>query len=166
MLKTAFDIQRKQLSDINPLLYPEHLNVTNGTREVIRVVNLATACASVFGTNELGLEELNEHFLRIFVPENQEIPRDVAELYMGLKTQMFLAILESEQGKAKDQLLDDLFVTRLERALQEHHPNLPLTAAEHEFIANARARKAMLQNESTDNDSIRMCAPFNWSYHR
>ncbi|KAI2632484.1 telomere repeat binding factor-domain-containing protein [Hypomontagnella submonticulosa] len=154
LLKTAFDIQRKQLSDVHPLLYPEHLNVTNGTREVIRVVNLATACASVFGTNELGLEELNDHFLRIFVPENQEVPRDAAELYMGLKTQIFLAVLENEEGKAKDQLLDDLFVTRLERALQEHHPNLPLTAAEQEFVANAKARKAMLQNESTDIDSI------------
>ncbi|KAI1476516.1 telomere repeat binding factor-domain-containing protein [Daldinia eschscholtzii] len=154
LLKNAFDIQRKQLSDTHPLLYPEHLNVTSQTREVIRIVNLATTCASVFGTNELGLEEVNDHFLRIFVPENQEIPRDAAELYMGLKTQIFLAVLESEHEKARDQFLDDLFVTRLESSLQEHHPSLPLTPAEHEFIANAKARKAMLLNESTDMDSI------------
>ncbi|KAI0853900.1 telomere repeat binding factor-domain-containing protein [Daldinia vernicosa] len=154
LLKSAFDVQRKQLSDTYPLLYPEHLNVTSQTREVIRIVNLATTCASVFGTNELGLEEVNEHFLRIFVPENHEIPRDAAELYMGLKTQIFLAVLESEQEKARDQFLDDLFVTRLESSLQEHHPSLPLTATEYEFIANAKARRAMLLNESTDMDSI------------
>lgn len=124
-------------------------------------MNLATTCASVFGTNELGLEEVNDHFLRIFVPENHEIPRDAAELYMGLKTQIFLAVLESEQEKARDQFLDDLFVTRLESSLQEHHPSLPLTATEYEFIANAKARKAMLLNESTDMDSIRMFATSN-----
>ncbi|KAF3070943.1 Telomeric DNA-binding factor trf1 [Daldinia childiae] len=154
LLKSAFDVQRKQLSDTYPLLYPEHLNVANQTREVIRIVNLATTCASVFGTNELGLEEVNDHFLRIFVPENHEIPRDAAELYMGLKTQIFLAVLESEQEKARDQFLDDLFITRLESSLQEHHPSLPLTATECEFIANAKARKAMLLNESDDMDSI------------
>ncbi|OTA95178.1 hypothetical protein M434DRAFT_394078 [Hypoxylon sp. CO27-5] len=154
VLKAAFDAQRKLLSDTDPLLYPEQLNVTNQTREVIRVVNLATACASVFGTNELGLEDINDNFLRVFVPEGQEVPRDAAELYLGLKTQIFLAVLENEQGKAREQFLEDLFVTRLESALQEHHPNLPLTAVEHEFIESARARKAMLWNESGEVDSI------------
>ncbi|KAI1372246.1 telomere repeat binding factor-domain-containing protein [Hypoxylon crocopeplum] len=153
-LKSAFDTQRKLLSDAHPLLYPEQFNIASQTREVIRIVNLATACASVFGTNELGLEEINDHFLRIFVPENQGVPRDAAELYLGLKTQIFLAVLENDQGRARDQLLDDLFVTRLETTLQEHHPGLPLVATEHEFVASAGARRAMLLNESADPDSI------------
>lgn len=143
---------------MHPLLVPEQLNVTSETREVIRIVNLATACASVFGTNELGLGEINDHFLHIFVPENQEVPRDAADLYLSLKTQIFLAVLESEQGRARDQQLDDLFIKRLGNDLQEHHPSLPLTAVEHEFVANAKARKAMLWNESADIDSIRTCA--------
>ncbi|KAI1389012.1 telomere repeat binding factor-domain-containing protein [Hypoxylon trugodes] len=151
VLKTAFDSQRKLLSDSN-ILYPEQLNVINQTREVIRIVNLATACASVFGTNELGLEEINDHFLRIFVPENQEVPRDAAELYLGLKTQIFLALLESEQGKAKDQLLEEIFTgtAGLENTIQEHHPAFPLTTAEHEFIASVGARRTMLLHESAD----------------
>lgn len=155
-LKTIFDNQRKLLSDTNPLLYSEQLSVTSQTREVIRIVNLATTCASVFGGNELGLEEINDHFLRIFVPNNQEVPRDVAELYLGLKTQMFLSVLESEPEKAREQLLDDLFITKLESFVQEHHPNTPLTTPEHEFVTNAKTRKAMLLNESTDAESIRM----------
>ncbi|KAI2632179.1 telomere repeat binding factor-domain-containing protein [Hypoxylon sp. NC1633] len=154
-LKAAFDAQRKLLSEAHPLLYREQINVASQAREVVRIINLATACASVFGTNELGLEEINDHFLRIFVPEGQELPRDTAELYLGFKTQIFLAILECEQEKARDQVLDDLFVTGLENALQEHHPSLPLTLAEHEFVANARVRKAMLLNESADIDSMR-----------
>ncbi|KAI1767102.1 telomere repeat binding factor-domain-containing protein [Hypoxylon sp. FL1150] len=154
LLKIAFDAQRKLLSNSHPLLVPEQLNVTSETREVIRIVNLATACASVFGTNELGLEEIDYHFLHIFIPQNQEIPRDAADLYLGLKTQIFLAVLEGEQGKARDRQLDDLFITRLEEDLIAHHPSLPLTAAEHEFLANAKARRAMLWNESADLDSI------------
>ncbi|KAI1214490.1 telomere repeat binding factor-domain-containing protein [Annulohypoxylon truncatum] len=153
VLKAAFDAQRKLLSDTHTLLYPEQLNVASQTREVIRVINLATACASVFGTNELGLEEINDHFLRIFVPENQEVSRDAADLYLGLKTQIFLAVIETD-GMAREQLLDDLFITRLENSLREHHPNLPLSVSEYEFIANAKARKAMLSNESGDADSI------------
>ncbi|KAI0884963.1 telomere repeat binding factor-domain-containing protein [Annulohypoxylon maeteangense] len=153
VLKTAFDAQRNLLSDTHTLLYPEQLNVASQAREVIRVINLATACASVFGTNELGLEEINDHFLRIFVPENQEVSRDAADLYLGLKTQIFLAVLETG-GMAKDQLLEDLFIARLENSLQEHHPDLPLSIIEYEFIANAKARKAMLFNESGDIDSI------------
>ncbi|KAI1457868.1 telomere repeat binding factor-domain-containing protein [Annulohypoxylon moriforme] len=153
VLKTAFNTQRKLLSETHTLLYPEQLNVTSQTREVIRVINLATACASVFGTNELGLEEINDHFLRIFVPENQELSRDAADLYLGLKTQIFLAVLETG-GLAKGQLLEDLFITRLDNSLQEHHPDMPLSVAEYEFVANAKARKAMLLNESDDNDSI------------
>ncbi|KAI5864450.1 telomere repeat binding factor-domain-containing protein [Durotheca rogersii] len=153
-LKAAFDSQRRLLSDAHPLLYPEQLNLANQSRQIIRVVNLATVCASVFGTNELGLEEINDHFLRIFVPENQEVPRDVAELYLGLKTQIFIAVLECEQGKAREQSLDDLFLTSLESSLQGHHPRLPLTAAEREFVASAEARRAMLSNESADIDSI------------
>ncbi|KAI2467257.1 telomere repeat binding factor-domain-containing protein [Annulohypoxylon bovei var. microspora] len=153
VLKATFDAQRKLLSDTHTLLHPEQFNVASQAREVIRVINLATTCASVFGTNELGLEEIDQHFLRIFVPENQEVSRDVADVYLGLKTQLFLAVLEAD-GMAKDQLLDELFVTRLENSLQEHHPNLPLSIAEYEFITNAKARKAMLSNESGDHDSI------------
>ncbi|OTB01031.1 hypothetical protein M426DRAFT_224739 [Hypoxylon sp. CI-4A] len=154
VLKSAFDSQRKLLSDTDPLLHPEQLNVTGEAREVIRIVNLATVCASVFSTNELGLEEINDQFLQIFVPEHQEVPRDAAELYLGLKTQMFLSVLESDPGKGKEQLLDDLFVSRLEGLLQEHHPSIPLTDIEQEFVENSRARKAMLSNESTDLDNI------------
>ncbi|KAI0181606.1 telomere repeat binding factor-domain-containing protein [Hypoxylon sp. FL1284] len=153
-LKIAFDAQRKLLSEAHPLLTPKQFNFTSETREVLRVINLATVCASVFGFNELGLGEINDHFLDIFVPENQEVPRDVADLYLGLKTQIFLAVLEGDQEKARDQMLDDLFITRLEPGLQEHHPSLPLTAVEHEFVASAKARKAMLWNESIDVDSI------------
>ncbi|KAI1506370.1 telomere repeat binding factor-domain-containing protein [Biscogniauxia marginata] len=153
-LRTAFDVQRKQLSDTHPLLDPEQLGITGQAREILRIANLASACASIFGTNDVSLEEINNHFLHIFVPEDQELSLDTAELYIGLKTQLFLAMLDDSQEKIRDQLLEICFDSGLESALQEHHPRLPLTTAELEMIANAKAHKAMLLAESNSTENI------------
>ncbi|KAI1090090.1 telomere repeat binding factor-domain-containing protein [Rostrohypoxylon terebratum] len=162
VLKAAFEAQRRLLSDDHPLLHPDKLNVTSETREVIRVINLATTCASLFRTHELTIEEIDDHFLRIFVPEGQQLPRDTADLYLGLKTQYFIAILESDPT-AKDHTLEKLFITGLETSLRTHHPDLPLSITEFDFLANAKARKAMLGNESSDADSIEaLSKQFTW----
>ncbi|KAI0130370.1 telomere repeat binding factor-domain-containing protein [Xylariales sp. AK1849] len=154
-LSTFFDTLRKSFSDNFPLLYADQLDITSTEdQEVIRIANLATTCASMFGANELGWPDLNTDFLLIFVPNGQQMPADVAELYIGLKTQMFLTLLESEQKLTREQLLEELFVFGQEEALNNHHPGLPLATSETEFLANAEARKAMLLNESGDPNNI------------
>ncbi|RYP04614.1 hypothetical protein DL764_004351 [Monosporascus ibericus] len=154
VLKSTFDAQRRLLSDDHPLLDAQNFNLARQGREVIRIVNLATLCASVFSTNEICWEELNEQFLKVFVAEDQALPQDAAELFLSLKTQIFLATLESEQQKPKDEVLDGLFTTELRGRLQAHHPNIPLNDTETRFIANAAARKAMLLKESNDPNNI------------
>ncbi|KAI0542093.1 telomere repeat binding factor-domain-containing protein [Xylaria digitata] len=158
VLRGAFDLQRRQLllpQDVTaPFLDAGKLGIKDQTREVIRIANLASTCASIFGTNEITLEEVNNHFLRIFVPEGRGLSHDAAELYLGLKTQLFLAILEGDLEKTKDQMLEELFVTDVERSLRAHHPNTPLTTSELDFIANLKARKVMLSIASAPADSI------------
>ncbi|RYO95957.1 hypothetical protein DL765_011695 [Monosporascus sp. GIB2] len=154
VLKSTFDAQRRLLSDDHPLLDAQKFNLAMEGREVIRIVNLATLCASVFSTNEICWEELNEQFLKVFVVEDQAMPQDAAELFLSLKTQIYLATLESEQRKPKDEVLEGLFTTELREKLQAHHPNTPLNETETRFIANAAARKAMLLNESNDPNNI------------
>lgn len=156
ILKSTFDAQRRLLSEDGPLLDAQKFHLTQQGREVIRIVNLATLCASVFSTNEIGWEELNEQFLRVFVTEHQPLSQDAAELFLSLKTQIYLATLESEQLKSKNEVLDGLFTTDLQERLQAHHSDTPSSEAEIQFIASAAARKAMLLNESTDSDNIRM----------
>jgi hypothetical protein len=154
-LKSFFYMIRKSFSDSFPLLYATQLDITSPTdREILRIANLATTCASMFGANELGWPDLSIDFLSIFVPEGQHMPSDVAELYIGLKTQMFLTSLESEESTTRDQLLQDLFVTGQEEALISHHPDLQMSDSEKSFLADAEARKAMLFNESGDPDNI------------
>ncbi|RYP66276.1 hypothetical protein DL770_008835 [Monosporascus sp. CRB-9-2] len=154
VLKSTFDDQRRLLSDDHSLLDATKFNLARQGREVIRIVNLATLCASVFSTNEICWEELNEQFLKVFVAEDQALPQDAAELFLSLKTQIYLATLESEQQKPKDEVLESLFTTELRGRLQAHHPNIPLNETETRFIANAAARKAMLLNESNDPNNI------------
>lgn len=160
VLRSTFDAQRRLLSEDSPLLDAKKFRLSKRGREVIRIINLATLCASVFSTNEIGWEELNEQFLRVFGAENESLPQDAAELFLSLKTQIYLATLESEQLKSKDQVLDGLFTTGLRERLQAHHSDTPLSETETQFIASAAARKAMLLNESTDPDNIRMCSFF------
>lgn len=157
VLRGAFDLQRRQLShpqDAPRFLDATKLGIKDQTREVIRIANLASACASIFGANEITLEEVNNHFLGIFVPEGHDLGHDAAELYLGLKTQLFLAVLEGDLEKTKDQLLEDIFVTDVERSLQNHHPDTPLTTSELDFVANSKARKVMLAIASAPADSV------------
>lgn len=157
VLRNAFDLQRRQLfhpHEAPRILDAAKLGIKDQTRGVIRIANLASTCASIFGTNDITLEEVNNHFLGIFVPEGRGLSHDAAELYLGLKTQLFLAVLEGDLEKTKDQLLEEFFVTDVEHSLQAHHPHLPLTTSERDFIANSKARKMMLSVASAPADSI------------
>lgn len=156
LLRSFFDTMRKQFSEDFPLLYPDQLAITSPEdREIIRIANLATSCASMFGANELGWPDLNASFLSTFVADGIEMASEEANLYLGLKTQMFLTLLESEQPKSKSQILEELFISGQEDALKRHHPGLPLASSETTFLADAEARKAMLLKESLDAASIR-----------
>ncbi|KAI0472418.1 hypothetical protein F4859DRAFT_104008 [Xylaria cf. heliscus] len=157
VLRAAFDLQRSQLfrpQEAPRILDAAKLGIKDQTREVIRIANLASTCASIFGTNEITLDEVNNNFLRIFISEGRGLSHDAAELYLGLKTQLFLAVLEGGLHKPKDQFLEELFVTDVEQSLQAHHPYLPLTTSELDFIANSKARKLMLSIVSAPTDSI------------
>ncbi|KAI1817614.1 hypothetical protein GGS20DRAFT_531943 [Poronia punctata] len=157
VLREAFDTQRRQLSrpkDAPRFFDADQLGIKGETKEVIRIVNLASTCASIFGTNDITLEEVNNYFLRIFIPEGQALTHDAAELYLGLKTQLFLAVLEGEMDKGREQYLEEIFVIGVEESLVAHHPDFPLTTSELDFVANSKARKVMLSIASAPPDSV------------
>ncbi|KAI1173032.1 hypothetical protein F4777DRAFT_559329 [Nemania sp. FL0916] len=157
VLREAFDLQRRQLlppSEATSFLDAAKLGIEDQTREAIRVANLASTCASIFGLNDITLEDINKHFLRIFVPEGRALSHDAAELYLGLKTQLFLAVLDSGLDRPKEEFLDEVFVTDVESSLRAHHPYLPLTVSELDFISNSKARRAMLSVASVPANSL------------
>ena len=155
-LKAIFDQMRKIFSESSPVLFADQLDLkSQEDRQTIRIINLASLCASLFGANDLGFTEMNDHFLHIFIPEKSELSKDAGDLFLGLKTQMFLTtILEGSEDAPKDQTLDDLFLRGLQDLLQLHHPDMPISQAENDFLAAARERKEMLLRESVDQERI------------
>ncbi|KXJ96372.1 telomere repeat binding factor-domain-containing protein [Microdochium bolleyi] len=153
-LKTAFDAQRRCLSEDSLLLDPYSLGVYDGDREIVRVANLAASCASLFSTLDIGLEEVNDQFLTIFIPQGHDLSQDAADIFLALKTQIFLAMLDGQQERTRDEILDEVFPTTMRAVLESHHIGWPLNSIETQFLIDAEARKAMLRNESNDADSI------------
>ncbi|KAK6844227.1 hypothetical protein PG995_014337 [Apiospora arundinis] len=154
-LKSFFYDLREKISDEFPLLYPDQLDIVDtGEQEILRVANLATICSSIFGANELGWPDLDSNFLLAFVPKSKPMTSEVADLYIGLKTQMYLDLLENEQDANRETLLKRLFVDGVETSLKQRHPDVPLVGAEKDFLANCNARKTLLLEESSDPAKI------------
>lgn len=157
-LKAFFDTLRKMFSDDFPLLFPDQLEGINTPEEheMIRVANLATMCASMFGLNELGWPDLNNNFLQNFLAKSCPMTAAVSDLYLVFKTQMFFGLAESNPEASREELLEELFVTGVKDTLQQRHPDLPLTAVETQFLAKSEQRKTMLLEGSHSPEAFQV----------
>jgi protein TBF1 len=155
-LKSLFDQTKKIYSQQKPFLSADELSISEPAhRATIRTTNLATFVSSVFGGQDVGFYELNDHFIQTFVPDGEGLPRESGMLYLNLKTQMYLsAISQEEQEQTKEEILDDLFPPDMEERLLARHPGTTLTSDEMEFLKEAKDRRDYLQSEAGDVDSI------------
>lgn len=132
-----------------------HLEESNH-RATIHTANLATFATSVFGGQDVGFYELNDNFVETFAPDGAPLENKPGQLYINLKTQMFLsAVLQEEQEKTKEDLLDDFFPSNLDDLLSRRHLGTPLSEGELEFINLTKLRRELLMNETSDVESIR-----------
>lgn len=91
ILGDMFVPARKVFLDGSPLLNADELDITDSEdRETIRMANLATTSASVFGKNDVLLQDIHDSFLAIFVPEDSSFNEPLADLFVSFKTQAFL----------------------------------------------------------------------------
>jgi protein TBF1 len=90
-----FDATKKQLySEDQAFLDPDLLGFKEmQERKVIRKANLATFISSVFGSVDVGFFHLNEGFLTTMAPDGGRLLKDMARLFLDLKTQVFNFIL-------------------------------------------------------------------------
>jgi len=92
-LLQLFDATKKQLysdeSSFQAFLEPDLLGFKDiQERKVIRKVNLATFISSVFGSADVGFFHLNEGFLGTMAPDGGRLLKDMARLFLDLKTQV------------------------------------------------------------------------------
>lgn len=125
-------------------------------RAIIRITNVASFAASIFGGQEIGFYQLNDHFIDIFTPEDQPLSVDAGELHINLKTQMYLSsLMQEEQNQTKEDILEELFPLALDEIVAGRHPSMALTQNEMAFLDACRARREFLMKEPSDVESIR-----------
>jgi protein TBF1 len=156
-LKSLFDQTKKIYSQQAPFLSADELNIQETEhRATIRTTNLATFVSSVFGGQDVGFYELNDHFVETFTPDGQPFKNEPGQLFLNLKTQMYLSVAsQEEQERAKEDILEDLFPISIEDQLMGRHPDTPLSTSEVEFIECSKERREYLMSAPHDVESIR-----------
>jgi hypothetical protein len=77
-------------------------------RKVIRKANLATFISSVFGSVDVGFFHLNEGFLATMAPDGGRLLKDMARLFLDLKTQVYLSLKANVDYRLISPLWDSL----------------------------------------------------------
>lgn len=156
-MKSLFDQTKKIYSQQNPFLSADEFNIQEPEhRTTIRTTNLATFVSSVFGGQDVGFYELNDHFIETFTPDEQPFDRVPGQLFLNLKTQMYLSVTsQEEQERAKEDILEDLFPIGMEDMLLARHPNISLSEDELNFVESSRERREYLMKAPDDVDTIR-----------
>ncbi|KAK1761076.1 telomere repeat binding factor-domain-containing protein [Echria macrotheca] len=109
-LVNMFFTARKVFSD-SPLFFPDDLGITDlDDRETIRMANLASTAASVFGANDVAMLDVHKSFLNIFLPEDGGYRASLTDLLVGLKTQVFMdSLRDVEEAEHVAALVDEFF---------------------------------------------------------
>jgi protein TBF1 len=157
-LKSLFDQTKQIYSQNRAFLSADELNIHETEhRATIRITNLATFISSVFG-GSIGFYELNDHFIETFAPDGEPMSKEAGDLFLGLKTQMFLsAVTQEEQERAKEDILEDFFPVGLDELLLSRHPTVELAESENEFLRASQERRHFLMMEANNIESIRKC---------
>lgn len=160
-LKSLFDQTKKLYSQKDPFLSADGLNIKEPEhRATIRMTNLATFASSVFSGGLVGFYELNDHFIETFTLDGEPLSQEAGDLFLSLKTQMFLsAVGQEEQERTKEDILEDFFPSILDKYLMSRHPGVDLAESEKLFLLASLERRDYLMNEANDVDSIRRCEP-------
>ncbi|KAE9380288.1 hypothetical protein N431DRAFT_432577 [Stipitochalara longipes BDJ] len=163
-LKSLFDQTKQIYSQKDAFLSADELNIHEPKhRATIQITNLATFIAAIF-IGSLGFYELNDHFIEAFTPDGEPLSKEAGDLFISLKTQMFLsAVTQEEPERTKEDNLDDLFPIGFDEFLIARHPNSALAEGEDEFLQALHDRRDYLMNDVNDIDSIQeISAKFPW----
>jgi len=102
-LLNLFDATKKQLysdGEYQAFLDADTLGFKEiQERKVIRKANLATFISSVFGSVDVGFFHLNEGFLITMAPDGGRLLKDMARLFLDLKTQVSAPYLAQNTTK-------------------------------------------------------------------
>ena len=151
---SLFDHTKRVYSATVPFLSAVELGLTDPAQfEIIRKANMASFVSSIFGAQEIGFPTLNENFLSIFVPEGGRLLKMQGALFLELKTQAFIAAMDSKDRSNSDILYhlfpDDLGLKLLARRPGTRH----LAPTETDFVKRAWSRRDILLAEADASEA-------------
>jgi protein TBF1 len=154
-VRSLFDHTKRVYSSKSPFLSPSELDLLGTPQvEILRKANLATFVSSIFGSQEIGFAELNDHFLETFVPENGRLLKAQGSLFLDLKTQAFISSMHTPD-RSKTELLYTLFPDDIESRILVRRPGARgLAPSEQDFVKRALSRRDILLAEVNNRDAL------------
>jgi len=153
ILRDMFGLARKVFSD-SPLLFPDELDISDSEdRETIRMSNLAATALSIFGVNDVTLNDIHESFFSIFVQEEGEYKEPLTTLLISLKTRLFINSLgEQTDSQHVSELLDRLFAVDMEQTLKQRSGDMALNSDEERLVGQIAERREFLARSAADEE--------------
>ncbi len=154
-VRSLFDHTKRVYSSKSPFLSPSELDLLAPVQvEILRKANLATFVSSVFGSQDIGFAELNDHFLEIFVPENGRLLKAQGSLFLELKTQAFISSMHTPE-RSKTELLYTLFPDDMDLRILVRRPGARgLAPSEQDFVKRAVSRRDMILAEVNNSAAL------------
>ncbi|KAG4026523.1 hypothetical protein MFRU_039g00010 [Monilinia fructicola] len=163
IMKDLFQ-RTKKIYGSSTFISADELNIRDpAQREIIRLANHATFVTGVFGGQEVGFYELNEHFVNTWTREGEPVSKASGQLLLNLKTQIIVAALSMEEpDKPVEELILDIFPPNFGQLLGQRH-SYPLTQDEKQLVIDLDIRRVYLFNQGNDPVKIKDLGDlFNW----
>lgn len=128
---------------------------------MVQRINLATFCAAVFGSIQIGFSELNRSFMAAFVPDGGRLLKSQNGLFLELKTQAYISAL-SQKERPHEEVLEELFPKNMaEEWAAARGDRQQLTPAENDFITRCTKRRENIESET---DQIELAKRYQWVF--
>ncbi|KAJ5165777.1 hypothetical protein N7492_006073 [Penicillium capsulatum] len=155
-MRSLFDHTKRVYTIKTSFLQSSDLEVTDSSQlDVLRKANLASFVSSIFGSQEIGFGDLNDHFLDVFVPEGGRLLKIQGALYLELKTQAFIAAMNTK-AYTRTELLYELFPDDMEQRLLARRPGTrQLAPSETDFVNRLTSRRDILLNDINNEGALK-----------
>ncbi len=116
---------------------------------------------SIF-TGEVGLRDMDQNFLEVFVPEQGRLLKALGSIYLELKTQAF--ITANRTGAAEPlAVMAELFPQNMESKLLDRRPGQKSIApSEHDFLQRMSSRREILLSDVKNKTLDQLPVRYRW----
>ena len=155
-MRSLFDHTKKVYSSKDAFLSASDLGFSEPKQiDTVRKANIASFVSSIFGSQEIGFWELNDHFLDVLVPEGSRLLKLQGALFLELKTQAFISSMNSTE-RSRTTLLYELFPDDLDQQLLRRRPgSRQLAPSETDFVKRARSRRDIILSDINNEEAMK-----------